>query len=99
MFSCSGGRRFVQARWDASCAHPASQALCGTLPSLGDGDGLASSTPSITCGFPEPDLAFPIASTCFISRSWDPIVDEAAMGATVDVPLHSCLEKVADMVD
>jgi hypothetical protein len=48
---------------------------------------------------PSLTLPFPIASTCFISRSWDPIVDEAAMGATVDVPLHSCLEKVADMVD
>jgi hypothetical protein len=95
----ANGRCSVQARHDASCARPVSQALRGTLPSLEDGDGLVSLAHFVICGFPEPDLAFPIASACFIPRSWDPMVDEAAMGKTVDVPLHSCLEKVADTVD
>jgi hypothetical protein len=98
-YANADGRHSDQARRDASCACPASQALCCTLPSLGGGDGLASLAPSVTCGFPEPALAFPVASACFIPRSLDHMVDEAVKGAMVDVPLHSCHENVADTVN
>jgi hypothetical protein len=79
----------VQARHDVSWACPTSQASRGTLPSPGDVgtfDGQVSA-PFVFGGFLEPDLAFPVASVCSIPRSWDPMVEEAAMGAIIDVSL------------
>jgi hypothetical protein len=72
-----------------------------TLTSLGVGDtfGALALTPSVTSGFPEPDLTFLVASVSLFLRSWDPMVEEAAMEATVDMSVRSCQEKVAGMVE
>jgi hypothetical protein len=72
-----------------------------TLTSLGVGDTFSSLalTPSVASGFPEPDLTFLVASVSLSLCSWDPMVEEAAMEATVDMSVRSCQEKVAGMVE
>jgi hypothetical protein len=94
-------QRVVQARCGVSCAHPASQAQCSTLPSLGDGDTFAAlaPTPSVASSFFEPDFFSPAPSICFIPLSWDPVIEEAALGATIDVLFGSSQEEVAGMVE
>jgi hypothetical protein len=72
----------------------------GTLPSIGD-EGTSDtqvSTPFVAGGFSEPDLVFPVASVCFIPHSWDPMVEEVVLGATVGALGRSCQEEVPDMV-
>jgi hypothetical protein len=79
----------------------ASQAPHGTLPSLGDEgtpDALAP-TPSVARGFPEPDIVFPVAAVCSIPRLWDPMVEEAALGAAFGAPGRNCQEEIASMVE
>jgi hypothetical protein len=63
--------------------------------------------------FLKSDLIFPMASVCFIPRSWDPMVEEAALGASIWDPMveemalgasvgalfHSCKEDAVGMVE
>jgi hypothetical protein len=35
----------------------------------------------------------------FIPRSWDPVIEEAALGTTVAAPGRSCQEEIAVMVE
>jgi hypothetical protein len=57
------GRHVIRGRCGVSYAHPAAQAPCGTLPSLGDGGAsiALAPTPSIACSFPKPNLASSVA--------------------------------------
>jgi hypothetical protein len=72
------------------------QAPRDTLPSLGD-EG--TPTPSAANRFPEPDLVFLVASVCFISRSWNPMIEEATLGIIIVALGHSCQEEIAVMVE
>jgi hypothetical protein len=93
-------RCVVRASRDISCARPTSQTQCGTFPSLGDGGTSGALAPStfVASDFPELDL-ISVSSVCFTPRSWDPMVEEAALGATVGAPFHSYREEVAGMVE
>jgi hypothetical protein len=74
-----------------------SQALRGTLLPHGDRGTPSALAPSVANCFPEADHIFPIASVCFIPRSWDPMIEEAALGTTVVAPGHSCQEEISVM--
>jgi hypothetical protein len=93
-------RCVIQASRDVSCARPTSQALRGTFSSLGDGGTFCALTPTTFAAsdFPEPDL-ISVSSVCFTPRSWDPMVEEAALGATVGAPFHTYQEEVVGMVE
>jgi hypothetical protein len=50
----------------------------------------------------ESDLIFPIVSVCFFPRSWDPMVEEAALGIIIASPsivMSPCLNKLLPHVD
>jgi hypothetical protein len=80
----------VRASRDISCSRPTSQALRGTFLSLGDGgtSGALALATFAASDFLEPDL-ISVSSVCFTPHSWDPMVEEAALKATVGAPLHS----------
>jgi hypothetical protein len=78
-----------------------SKASCGSLPSRGD-RGTSSaleSSPSDASSFPEPDRICLVSSVCSIPLSWDLMVEEATLGASIDAPCHSYLDKVVSMVE
>jgi hypothetical protein len=76
-----------------------SQVQRGTLPSLGDGGTPDAPTPSVASRFSEPDLILLVASTCFIPRLWDQVVEDVALGTTIVAPGRSCQEEIAVMVE
>jgi hypothetical protein len=93
-------RCVVRASRDISCARPTSQTLCGTFSSLEDEGTSRALAPATFAAseFPEPDL-ISVSSVCFTPRSWDPMVEETALGATVGALFHSYQEEVAGMVE
>jgi hypothetical protein len=103
-FNCHGLRHHLQdykRPRKSSTALRDSEASHGTLSSLGD-RGTSSaleSAPSEASSFLEPDHIFSRSSVCFISRSWDPMVAEAALGASAGVSFLSCQEEVVGMVE
>jgi hypothetical protein len=70
-----------------------------TLSSLGDEGTPDTSAPSIVSRFSDPNPVLPVVSVCFIPRSWDPMVEEAALGTIIAAPDRSCLEEIAVMVE
>jgi hypothetical protein len=78
-----------------------SEASRGTLQTLGDRctSSELESSPSDASSFPEPDHIFFMFSMCSIPRSWDPMVEEATLSASVGAPCHSSLEEVVSMVE
>jgi hypothetical protein len=68
--------------------------LRDTLSSHGDGGIPGASAPSIASCLSESDLIFPVVSVCFFPRSWDPMVEEAALGITIAAPCCSCQEEI-----
>jgi hypothetical protein len=105
-FNCHGFLHHLR-----DCKHPqkspaflgASEAACDTYsPLRGRGKGtyrapeLASYDAS---SFFEPNLVLPVSSVCFIPRSWDPMVEDVALGASVGALFHSCQEDAVGMVE
>jgi hypothetical protein len=76
-----------------------SQTPRDTLSSLGDKDTPSTQACSVASCFPEPDHSFPVASMYFIPRSWDLVIEEAALGTTVVASGRSCQEEIAIMVE
>jgi hypothetical protein len=105
-FNCHGFQHYLR---DCKCLRKSSIALevpkvvlqvpRGTLSSLGDKGTPGTSTPSVVSRFSDPDPVLPVVSVCFIPRSWDPMVEEAALGTIIAAPGRSCLEEIAVMVE
>jgi hypothetical protein len=78
-----------------------SEASYDTLPSLGDKDTSSALESSLSnaSSFLEFDHIFFVSSVYSFPRSCDPMVEEAALGASVGTPCRSCNEEVVSMVE
>jgi hypothetical protein len=78
-----------------------SEASYDTLSSLGDKDTSSALESSLSnaSSFLEFDHIFFVSSVYSFPRSCDPMVEEAALGASVGTPCRSCNEEVVSMVE